>query len=130
MSVGLKRWLTSGMISGIKLAVLHMGYFIKSAKSRYKYEVRRLQRCEHFIRREKLAASIRSSDPKRFWKLVHCINKSKSAASASSVDGLSSSDQISQLFSVNLQDILNTQESQGRDSMLSSLLATLSAAEC
>lgn len=42
---------------------------------------------------------------------------------------MSSSDQISQLFSVNLQDILNTQESQGRDSMLSSLLATLSAAD-
>ena len=58
---------------------------------------------------------------------MHRINKTKSAASASSVDGLSSPDQISQLFSVKLQDILNTQESQGRDSMLSFLSATLSA---
>jgi hypothetical protein len=30
MHVDLNRWLTSGMISGVKLAVLHVGYFIRS----------------------------------------------------------------------------------------------------
>ena len=103
----------------------------RSAKSRYRYEVRRLLRREHFIRREKLAASIIivSSDPERFWKLVHRTNI-----------------YLSQLLQVLLlmgcvvlikfhncsllnYRIFSTHRTQSRDSMLSSLSATLSATD-
>ena len=110
-------WRQSGCPSH---GVLHQ--FKRSAKSRYKYEVRRLRRHEQFIRR---AAAIASSDPKSFWQLVHRINKSKSAASAPSVDGLSSPDHLSRLFSAKLQDILNSQDCH----YLTSLSASLSAAD-
>ena len=99
------------------------------ARSRYKYEVRRLKRRELFIRREKMAAAIASSDSRSFWQQVHRINKSKSVASASSVDGSSSADHISQLFSVKLQGILNSQDASGRDSLLASLSTSLSTVD-
>ena len=60
---------------------------------------------------------------------MHRINKSKSAASAPSVDGLSSPDHLSRLFSAKLQDILSSQDSHCRDSLLTSLSASLSAAD-
>ena len=97
------------------------------AKSRYKYEVRRLRRREQFIRREKMAAALASVDSKSFWQQVHRVNKSKSCTPASSVDGVAGADHISHLFSTKLRGILNSQDACGRDvSLLSSLSSSLS----
>ena len=49
----------------------------RTAKSRYKYEVRRLRRRRQHIRREKMAAALASSNSHNFWHQVHCNNKSK-----------------------------------------------------
>lgn len=79
---------------GGKLVVLVV-YFIsqtvnKSAKSRFKYEVRSLRQREQFIRREKTAAALANS--KSFWQQVHWVKKSKSSTPATSVDGISGND--------------------------------------
>ena len=99
----------------------------KSSRSRYKYEVRRLRRHEEFIRREKMAPALASSNSKRFWQQVHCGNKSNKPFPASSVDGVSGSSHISQLFSSKLERLLNSQPSTGCDSLHPSLLSSLSA---
>lgn len=58
-------WRQSGCLSS---GVLHQ---IKtSARSRYRCEVRRLKRREQFIRHEKMAAAIASSNSKSFWQQV------------------------------------------------------------
>ena len=51
----------------------------KSARSRYKYEVRRLKRREQHIRREKMAAALASSNSSNFWQLVNRSRKSSAA---------------------------------------------------
>ena len=66
--------------------------------------------------------------PKAFSSMyVHCVNKSNKPLSASSVDGVSGSNHISQLFSSKLERLLNSQPSTGCDSLRSSLLFSLSA---
>ncbi len=77
----------------------------KSAKSRYKYGARRLKRREQFIRREKMAAALASSN---FWQQVHRVNKSKKSSPVSAVDGVSGAQNISQLFSSKFQGTLNS----------------------
>ena len=62
----------------------------RSAKSRFKYEVRSLRQREQFIRREKTAAALANSNS--FWQQVHRVNKSKSSTPATSVDGISGND--------------------------------------
>ena len=108
---------TSGVLHQIK----------KSSRSRYKYEVRRLRRREEFIRREKMAAALASSNSKSFWQQVHRVNKSNKPPPASFVDGVSGSNHISLLFSSKLESLLNSQPSTGCDSLHSSLVSSLSA---
>ena len=94
-----------------------------SSRSRYKYEVRRLRRREEFIRREKMAATLASSNSKSFWQQVHHVNKSNKPPPASFVDGVSGSNHISQLFSSKLENLLNSQPSTACDSLHSSLVS-------
>ena len=61
-----------------------------------------------------------------FWQQVHRVNKSNKPPPVSSVDGVSGSNHISQLFSFNLERLLNSQPSTGCDSRHISLLSSLS----
>lgn len=117
-------WCKAGSPS---VGVLHQ--IKRSAKSRYKYEVRRLKRREQYIRREKMAAALASSNSKNFWHQVHCVNQSKKPSPVSSVDGVSGASRISQLFSDKLQSVLNSCDCADRDAILSSLQSSLSSEE-
>ena len=92
---------TSGVLHQIK----------KFSRLHYKYEVRRLRHREEFIRREKMAAALASSNSKSSWQQVHRVNKSNKPPPASFVDGVSGSNHISQLFSSKLESLLNSQPS-------------------
>ena len=74
-----------------------------------------------------MAAALASSNSKSFWHQVHRVNKSNKPTPASSVDGVSGSNHISQLFSSKLERLLNSQPSTGCDSLHPSLLSSLSA---
>ena len=50
-----------------------------------------------------MAAALASSNSKSFWRQVHCENKSNKPPPVSSVDGVSGSNHISQLFSFKLE---------------------------
>ena len=80
-----------------------------------------------FIRREKMAAALASSNSKSFRQQVHLVNKSNKPLPASSIDGVSGSNHTSQLFSSKLERLLNSQPSTECDSLHSSLLSSLSA---
>ena len=84
---------TSGVLHQIK----------KSSRSRYKYEVRRLRRREEFIRREKMAAALASSNSRSFWQQVHRVNKSNKPLPASFVNGVSGSNHILSCFPPSLK---------------------------
>ena len=117
-------WLQAGRPTA---GVLHQ--IKKSARSRYKYEVRRLKRREQHIRREKMAAALASSNSSNFWQLVHRVNRSKKSSAACYIDGTSGAGNISSLFSSKLRSILNLQDASDRDSLLSSLEKSLSSSE-
>ena len=76
-----------------------------------------------------MASPLVSADSKSFWQQVHWVNKSKSSIPTLSVDGVSSADHISHLFSTKLHGILNLQHACGRDSLLTSLSSSLSAVD-
>ena len=115
-------WCEAGSPS---VGVLHQ--LKRTAKSRYKYEVRCLKRCEQHIRREKMAAALASSNSRDFWHQVHCVNRSKKSSPVSSVDGVSGASRISQLFSAKLHGVLNVCDCTERDALLSSLQSSLSS---
>ena len=105
-----RRRLSFDKFSGSRLdplpqVVLHQ--IKRSSKSRYKYEVRRLKRREQFIRCEKMAAALASSNSKSFWQQVHRVNKSNKPPPVSSVDGISGSNHISQQFSSKFERLLS-----------------------
>ena len=107
-----KVWCQAGRPSS---GVLHQ--IKKSAKSRYKYEVRRLKRREQFIRRQKLAEALANSNPKNFWQQVHRVNKSRKSSPVSTVDGSTGSQHIAQLFSSKFRTILTSCDTLGRDAL-------------
>ena len=115
-------WCEAGSPS---VGVLHQ--LKRTAKSRYKYEVRRLKRREQHIRREKMAAALASSNSRDFWHQVHCVNRSKKSSPVSSVDGVSGASRISQRFSAKLHGVLNVCDCTERDALLSSLQSSLSS---
>ena len=121
-----KRKPTFGTLSGDKLDPHQLK---RSSRSRYKYEVRRLKRREQFLRRQKMAAALASSNSRSFWQQVHHVNKSKKPSLVSCVDGISGADNISQLFSAKLSDTLNSHDSCSRDSLHLPLTSSLSAAD-
>ena len=99
----------------------------RTAKSRYKYEVRRLKHHEQYIRHKKMAAALASSNSQNIWHQVHCVNQSKKSSPLTSVDGVSGAPRISQLFSAKLQGVLNSCDCTERDALLSSLQSALSS---
>ena len=99
----------------------------RAAKSRYKYEVRRLTCRAQYIRREKMAAALASHNSNSFWHQVHCVNHSKRTSPVSAVDGVSGAQSISQLFFAKLHGILKSRDCFEHDSLLQGLASSLSS---
>ena len=94
----------------------------KRTRSKLKFEVRKLKRREKYIRRSKLAAALSSKNSRKFWSEVKRINSRKSPPSVPTVDSVHGASNIAQLFSSNLESLLNSNPSAPRDDLLSSLL--------
>ena len=101
----------------------------KLARSRYKYEVRRLKRRELHIRRWKMAQALASSNTRSFWQQVQRVNKAQKPHSACSIDGHRGASNITRLFSSKLQGILNSQDVCERDSLHSHIFHSLQSDE-
>jgi hypothetical protein len=61
----------------------------RSAKSRYKYAVRRLKRRQRFLLQEKLAHSFSRKRKDRFWSDIRRLNNSSTSCFVSVLDGIS-----------------------------------------
>ena len=109
--------LSSGVLSTIK----------KNTKSRYKYEVRRLKRQADHIKSEKLAGAWCNSRTNDFWNLVrqNCSNSKFSGCNV--IDGLTTDDDISSMFSSKISSLLNSDLDQSaRNSFLADLTDSIS----
>ena len=95
-------WLEAGSPPAGVLAELK-----KKAKSRYKYEVRRLKRRAQFIKREKLAAAYSARNKKNFWKEVKRLRGQSRSAMHPVIDGESNVNGISEVFRDKLAATLN-----------------------
>ena len=101
----------------------------KLARSRYKYEVRRLKRRELHIRRGKMAQALASSNTRSFRQQVQRVNKAQKPHSACSIDGHRGASNITRLFSSKLQGFLNSQDVCERDSLHSHIFHSLQSDE-
>ena len=119
-----KVWKQAGSPSA---GVLHQ--LKRSSRARYKYEVRRLRRREHHIRRDRMAVALASSNSKTFWQQVKCVNRCKKPSSSCSIDGHSGAESISRHFSSKLKGILTSQDVNERNSLLSDLSLSLKSSD-
>ena len=103
---------SSGVLSTIK----------ENSKSRYKYEVRRLIRQADHIMSEKLAEAWCNSHNNDFWNLVHQSRGSSKFFGCSIIDGLTTDEDISNMFSSKISSLLNSELNQSaRNSFLADL---------
>ena len=79
----------------------------RNAKRRYKYEVRRLVREQNYLLQNKLATSFAEKRKNSFWTHVRKLNSSSSTL-APTIDGVSGSRNIANVFASELKDTLNT----------------------
>ena len=79
----------------------------RNAKRRYKYEVRRLV---HRQKQNELATSFAEKRMNSFWTHVRKLNSSSSTL-APTIDGVSGSRNIANVFASKLKDTLNTHSS-------------------
>ena len=79
----------------------------RKAKSRYKYEVRRLRRQEKFICHKKLTVAFTSRNKSNFWKEVKKVRGGKHSFSYHGIDGSVDASDISQIFKNKLASTLN-----------------------
>ena len=82
----------------------------RNAKRRYKYEVRRLVRRQKYLLQNKLATSFAEKRKNSFWSHVRKLNRSSSTL-APTIDGVSGSRNIANVFASKLKDTLNTHSS-------------------
>ena len=101
---------TSGVLFQIK----------KSAKTRYKYEVRRLKRRQNIMLQKKIALLFVRKNKKRFWSEARRLNRSH-LSSAPVVDSVSGSRDIANLFVSKSEGVLNTHSSSSHTFLHSSL---------
>ena len=80
----------------------------KKAKSRYKYETRRLKRKQQSIICQKLASSLSRKDYSHFWSTVKNLNSPKSRHRVPTIDSVSGEYNIANLMASNVEKILNT----------------------
>ena len=105
---------SSGVLCSIK----------RSAKSRFKYEVRRLKRRKQFLLRKRVALAFTSRSKFQFWRMVRRLNHVKTPI-APHVDGVSGDQHIADLFSRKFEGLLNKKCSSSRSDFLSHVLASL-----
>jgi len=74
-----------------------------------------------------MAAALAFSNSKSFWQQVHRVNKSNKPPPVPSVDGVSGSNHISQLFFSKLERLLNSQPSTGCDSLRPTLFLLMTS---
>ena len=98
-------WLDCGCPSS---GVVHQ--IKRKAKSRYKYEVQRLRRQQLYITCHRIGSALSDACHRDFWKEVRLLRRNTYGAHCnhSSIDGLSSNDDIASTFSSKLQQLLNT----------------------
>ena len=91
---------TSGILFQIK----------KKTKRRYKYEVCRLKRQKEHLKCERIGEALSQSRNRDFWKEVRKLTKSTQGhrADAPVIDGFSEDDEVSNLFSTKLNNILSS----------------------
>ena len=82
----------------------------RNAKRRYKYEVRRLVCRQKYLLQNKLATSFAEKRKNSFWTHVRKLNSSSSTL-APTIDGVSGSRNIANVFASKLKDTLNTHSS-------------------
>jgi len=118
-------WKECGCPSSGVLSILK-----KSTKSRYKYEVRRLKRQADHIRCEKLAGAWCNSSNNDFWNLVR-QNRGKSKFSGCNViDGITSDEDISKMFSSKVSSLLNSDPDQSAtNSFFANLTDSISSSD-
>ena len=97
-------------------------------KRKYKSSVRRLQRRQQYLRRERLARSYAEKKMDDFWTKVKQLNHS-STTRAPVVDGVSGSLSIANLFASNLDKLLNMHSPALRDALHDSVQSSLSASQ-
>ena len=103
---------TSGIISTIK----------KNTKSRYKYEVCRLKRQANHIKSVKLAGAWCNSRSNDFWNLVRQSRGNSKLSGCNIIDGLTTDNDISNMFSSKISLLLNSDLDQSaRNSFLADL---------
>ena len=83
------------------------------AKRRYKYDIRRLKRRQQYLMRTKLGSALYQARSKDFWKEVHKLKKTSSSAAFTSVsvDGVTNSSDVANLFSTKISHLLNSSKS-------------------
>ena len=114
-------WVEAGYpISGVLFQIK------KNAKSRYKYEVRRLLRNQQHLLRRKLARSFTSRKKHGFWSAVRAVNKCNSTRQVPIVDGVSGDSEIAGLMATKLKTQLNSHSASSHDHFCSQLGSVLS----
>ena len=78
----------------------------KNVKSRYKYEVRHLNRRQDILLQKKLAQLFSGKDKTRFWSEIHRLDHSH-PCSPPCVDGVSGGKNISNTFASKFQNVFN-----------------------
>ena len=97
----------------------------RNAKRNYKSSVRRLQRRQQYLLRNKLARSFAEKRNDNFWSKV----KQLTTTHASVVDGISGPSNIANVFATNVRSLLNTHSPSVRDSLQHSIQSSLSTTQ-
>lgn len=97
----------------------------KKAGKKFKYEVRRLKRRQHYRLRDQLARSFTMKRKDTFWSDIKRLNNSRASQSPPFVDGVSGSSDIANNFASKFSALLNKHSSASRSSLLSSVQSSL-----
>ena len=100
----------------------------KLAKSRFKYEARRLKRGQEKFLKCKLASLFAKKKKSSFWSTVKSLNR-RSTGQADTVDGIRGERGIANLMASKLENILNTHPSVSRDQLSSSVNSLVSSSQ-
>ena len=115
-------WLDAGSPSAGVLFQLK-----KRAHRRYKYAVRRARRREEHTKQTKLAEALLNDPTCKFWSEVRRCGGSHQAPSAPVIDGVSGSENISNLWCDNFKQLYNSSDGTASTNLLEHLVSTITA---
>ena len=97
----------------------------KNAKTRYKYEVRRLKRRQdNLLQNNKLAKLFTRNEKKKFWSEIRWLNHTQ-PRSIPCVDGVSGSTSIANIFASKFKGVLNRNPNALQTSFYSTLQSSV-----